>query len=55
LSSEKLVVGTFQAQVTTQVNGTNVTKQGVWNFAFDGDGNVDKCNSDQCIENFGLT
>ena len=53
LSSEKLVVGTFQAQVTTQVNGTNVTKQGVWNFDLDGDGNVDKCNIDQCIENFG--
>ena len=55
LSSEKLVLGTFQAQVTTQINGTNVTKQGVWNFDLDGDGNVDKCNIDPCIENFGQT
>jgi hypothetical protein len=55
LISEKLVVGTFQAQVTTQLNGTNETKEGVWNFELDGDGNVDKCNIDQCIENFGQT
>jgi hypothetical protein len=45
LSAKKLVVGTFQAQVTTQVNGTKVTKQGVWNFDLDGDGNVNKCTS----------
>jgi hypothetical protein len=53
LSSEKLVVGTFQPQVMTQVNGTTVTKRGVWNFDLDGNGNVDQCNIDQCIENFG--
>ncbi len=49
LSSEKLLVGTFQSQVKIQ----NVTKQGVWNFDVDGDGNVDPCSIDQCIENFG--
>jgi hypothetical protein len=40
LSSEKLVVGTFQSQ-------------GVWNFDLDGDGNMDRCGIDPCIENFG--
>jgi hypothetical protein len=49
------VVGTLQAQVTTQVNGTSVIKRGVWNFDLDGDGNMDKCNIDQCIENFCQT
>ena len=36
-----------------QVKIQNVTKQGVWNFDVDGDGNVDRCSIDQCIENFG--
>jgi hypothetical protein len=53
LSAEKLVVGTFQAQVTTIVKGKRVTTRGVWKFDLDGDGNVDKCKVDQCIENFG--
>ncbi len=53
LSSEKLVLGTFQPQVTTRVRGRNVITLGVWNFDLDGDGNVDTCSIDQCIENFG--
>lgn len=53
LSTEKLVIGTFQPQVTTRVNRKNVTKKGVWNFDLDGDGNVDQCSTDQCVENFG--
>ena len=55
LSSEKLVLGTFQPQVTTRARGRNVITLGVWNFDLDGDGNVDKCSIDQCIENFGQT
>ena len=55
LSSEKLVLGTFQPRVTTRVRGRDVITLGVWNFDLDGDGNVDKCNIDQCIENFGQT
>ena len=53
MSSEKLVLGTFQPEVTTQVDGQNVTKQGVWNFDLDGDGQLDKCSIDQC-GNFGM-
>ncbi len=53
LSSERLVIGTFQSRVTTQVNGKTTTKQGIWNFDLDGDGNIDRCRIDQCIENFG--
>ena len=53
LSAEKLVLGTFQAEVTTQADGQNITKIGVWNFDVDGDGRLDQCSIDQCIENFG--
>jgi hypothetical protein len=52
LSSEKLVPGPFQPQVTTRSRGKNVITLDVWNFDIDGDGNVDKCNIDQC-ENLG--
>ena len=47
------MLGTFQPQVTTQVDGQSVTKSGVWNFDVDGDGRLDQCSIDQCIENFG--
>ena len=52
MTSEKLVLGIFHPQLTTLVNGKNVTKKGVWNFDVDGDGRLDQCSIDQC-RNFG--
>ena len=51
--SERLIIGTFQPRTTTKVRGRTVTKEGLWKFDTDGDGVLDSCGTDQCIENFG--
>jgi len=49
-AEDRIVIGTFQAQSQNQ-NGRR--KQGVWQFDSDGDGVLDNCNVDECVENFG--
>jgi hypothetical protein len=52
-SNGQLNIGTYRAQVTTTVNREQVTKFGVWLFDTDGDGRVDNCEVDLCIEGLG--
>jgi hypothetical protein len=52
-SNGQINIGTYRAQVTTTVNRKQVTKFGVWQFDTDGDGRVDNCVVDLCIEGFG--
>ena len=51
--NDQINIGTFRAQVTATVGGQLVTKLGVWRFDTDGDGAVDNCAVDECIEGFG--
>ena len=51
--TDQIVIGFFQRTVTEMVNGTTVTKLGLWKFDIDGNGTLDGCDIDQCIENFG--
>jgi hypothetical protein len=51
--TDQIVIGFFQRTVTEIVNGTTVTKLGLWKFDIDGNGTLDGCDIDQCIENFG--
>jgi len=56
VSVNKVIIGTFQAQSVTKSgrNPSNI-KQGLWTFDTDGDGVLDICGIDQCIENFGAS
>lgn len=51
--NDQINIGTFRSQVTTTVNGRRVTKLGVWQFDTNGDGTVDNCAVDECIDGFG--
>ena len=51
--NDQINIGTFRSQVTTTVNGRRVTTLGVWQFDTDGDGTVDNCAVDECIDGFG--
>ena len=51
--SDQIVIGYFQPRVTEIVNGARVAKLGLWKFDIDGNGILDNCTIDQCIENFG--
>jgi hypothetical protein len=51
--ADQLVIGFFQPKVTEIVNGISVTKLGQWKFDINGNGILDSCTIDQCIENFG--
>jgi hypothetical protein len=51
-TANRVVIGTFQDMAPSNGNLASV-KQGLWKFDTDGDGVVDNCNTDECIENFG--
>ena len=50
---DQIFIGFFQPTVTTIVNRTISTKLGLWKFDINGNGILDSCAIDQCIENFG--
>jgi hypothetical protein len=55
-NSDIVVIGTFQAQsITRTSSGKKITKHGLWKFDTDGDGVLDTCGIDECIENFGAS
>ena len=51
--ADQIVIGFFQPEVSEIVNDTIVTKLGQWTFDINGNGILDSCTIDQCIENFG--
>ncbi len=51
--ADQIIIGFFQPEVTEIVNGTIVTKFGQWKFDINGNGTLDSCTIDRCIENFG--
>jgi len=51
--ADQIVIGFFQPKVTEIVNDAIVTKLGQWTFDINGNGILDSCTIDQCIENFG--
>jgi hypothetical protein len=51
--ADQILIGFFQPKVTTIVNRTIVTKLGLWKFDMNGNGILDSCAIDQCIDNFG--
>lgn len=51
--TDQIVIGFFQRTATELVDGETVTKLGLWKFDIDGNGILDSCEIDRCIENFG--
>jgi uncharacterized protein (DUF2141 family) len=51
--ADQIVIGFFQPKVTEMVNHKKITKLGLWKFDINGNGILDSCTIDQCIENFG--
>jgi hypothetical protein len=53
-TANRVIIGTFQAQSATKSSPKSKNfKQGLWKFDTDGDGTLDICGIDECIENFG--
>jgi len=51
--ADQIIIGFFQPIVTEITSRTIITKLGLWKFDINGNGILESCAIDQCIENFG--